>query len=887
MRTLRSWLTRVWGIFGQARADRELNEEIENHLQLLRERFIRQGMSAADAAVVARQQFGNLTLLRERYRAQRGFLSPAEWLGDLRFAVRMLRKKPLANGAVALALALGISVNTAIFTFVNALLLRPPAGVASTGTLSEIWVHDRVSSGLGSHLPFTYPDYVYYRDHSRLVNPVLAFDGDGNEAILNRSGLGQIVHGQLVSGNYFAALGVNAQLGRTISEADDQAAGPQPVIVLSDSFWRREMGGDRGAVGSTLRLNGASFTVIGVAPPRFTGILVATQPDFWAPLTLQARFTRDEQRLSNRHSNWLIVAGRMRAGTDRATVQAEMHVLASQLEKQYPDSNKNQDAVVYPATLVPGPVRGYVSAFTGLLMAVCGLVLLVACTNVASFLLARATGRAREMAIRTSLGAGRTRLIRQLLVESLLLSSIAGAIGVAFAWWSAQLLLELTPSNLPIKLEAPFDWRVLLFNLIVSLATGVIFGLVPAMRGAGIQVASVLKDESQTAGVRKSRLRSILLVGEIAACVVLLAGAALCVRSLMHASLIDPGFDTHHIALATLDPGVLGYPPEKVESFYLRLLESVHGLPEVTAVSYANYLPLGASVEATSVGKRLGERPDRGFVQVFRIAPGYFSAMGIPLLRGRDLTQEESESETAPAVIVNDTLARELWSDKDPIGKRIALGGAKATSEVVGVVKTGKYRTLGEAPLGVLFRGHLPAQRTVVIRTHGDARPLLEAVRRQVQVTDPMMAATRMQTIEEYMALPLFPARATGLLLGASGMFAGCLTTIGLFGVIAYVVSQRTREIGIRIALGAQKGDVLKLVMIQGLQLTGIGVAIGLAVAFAATRLLSPFLYGIGPNDPATLGGAAIGLAAVAALACYVPARRAMQVDPALALRYE
>jgi hypothetical protein len=292
-------------------------------------------------------------------------------------------------------------------------------------------------------------------------------------------------------------------------------------------------------------------------------------------------------------------------------------------------------------------------------------------------------------------------------------------------------------------------------------------------------------------------------------------------------------------------------------------------------------------VEVTSVGKRLGERPDRGFVQVFRTAPGYFSAMGIPLLRGRDLTQEESESETAPAVIVNDTLARELWFDEDPIGKRIALGGAKVTSEVVGVVKTGKYRTLGEAPLGVLFRGHLPAQRTVVIRTHGDARPLLEAVRRQVQARDPMMAAIKMQTIEEYMALPLFPARATGLLLGASGVFAGCLTTIGLFGVIAYVVSQRNREIGVRMALGAQKADVLKLVMMQGLQLTGIGVAIGLAVAFAATRLLSPFLYGIRPNDPATLTGVAIGLAAVAALACYVPARRATQVDPALALRYE
>lgn len=623
--------------------------------------------------------------------------------------------------------------------------------------------------------------------------------------------------------------------------------------------------------------------VIGVAPPRFAGLLIATQPDFWAPLTLQARFTHDEQRLANRHANWLIVAGRMRAGATRETVQAEMHVLASQQAREYPDSDKNLDA----ATLVPGPVRGYVSAFTGLLMAVCGLVLLIACTNAASLMLARATGRAREMAIRTSLGAGRARVIRQLLVESLLLSFIAGAAGIALAWSAAPLLLKLTPSSLPIKLEVPLDSRVLLFTFLVSLATGVIFGLAPAIRSTRLDVASVLKAASQTSDVCKSRLRSVLLVAEIAVCVVLLTGAALCVRSLMHADLIDPGFDTRHIALATLDPAVLGYPPAKVASFYRRFLEGVRGLPGVTAAGYTNFLPLGASVEMTSVGRRVGEHPAMGFVEVFRVSPGYFSSMGIALLRGRELTQQESGSATAQAVIVNDTLARELWPGQDPIGRRIALAGDQETAEVVGLVKTGKYRTLGEPPLPVLFRGQLPTERTVVIRTQGDARPMLEALRRQVQAADPMMAATKIQTIEEYMALPLFPARSTGLLLGVAGVLAGCLTAIGLFGVIAYVVAQRTREIGIRVALGARRGDVLKLVIMQGLRLTGIGLAIGLASALAAMRLLSPYLYGIGPNDPATLAGVAIGLTAVAVLACYVPARRATLVDPAVSLRYE
>jgi predicted permease len=472
----------VQGLFLREREDQEFDAEIQSHLDLLRERYICQGMSAGDAATAARRQFGNVTLLKERHRARRGFLSPAEWREDVRFGLRMLRKKPASNAAVVLALALGIALNTAVFTFVNALLLRPAAGVESTGTMLEIWLHNRISTGVQSYLPFTYPDYAYYRDHSRSLEGVLGFDGDGSEAIWNRSGAGQVVHGQLVSGNYFTVLGVNAALGRTISSADDQLAAPHPVVMVSHSFWQRQLGGDPAAVGRTLELNGADFTVIGVAPQNFAGLLVATEPDFWMPISLQARFTHDEQRLSNRHANWLIVAGRVRPGTDKARAQAEMHVLARQLELDHPDSNKNQDAIVYAATLVPGPFRGFVSAFTGLLMVVFGLVLLIACTNAASLMLARATGRAREMAIRSALGAGRGRLIRQMLVESLLLSSIAGMTGVMFAWWVARLLLQLVPSSLPITLEVPLDWRVLLFTVLISLATGVVFGIVPAQR---------------------------------------------------------------------------------------------------------------------------------------------------------------------------------------------------------------------------------------------------------------------------------------------------------------------------------------------------------------------------------------------------------------------
>jgi predicted permease len=452
----------------------------------------------------------------------------------------------------------------------------------------------------------------------------------------------------------------------------------------------------------------------------------------------------------------------------------------------------------------------------------------------------------------------------------------------------ARLLLELKPATIPLSIAVPLDWRVLSFALVVSFATGILFGLVPALRSASVEAAPALKEETQSAGLRKSRLRSILLIGEIATCVVLLAGATLCVRSLLHANSIDPGFDTQHIAVATLDPSTLGYSPAKINAFYGRLMDRVLTLPGVTAASYVSHLPLGTSREATSAGHHVAPDPDQVRVDLFSAGPDYFTTMGIALIRGRDFTRQESDSPDPGVVIVNEVLAQKLWPGQDPIGKQIALGGAKTTSKVIGEVKAGKYRTLGESPMAVVFRATLPSgKRTLVVRTSGDARALLDELARTVQEVDPLMAVTDSQTIEEYMALPLFPARATGLLLGASGILAVVLTAIGLFGVIAYVVSQRTHEIGVRMALGARETDVLKLVMRQGLFVTSAGLFIGLAGAIAAARLLSPLLYGIGANDPATLASVAAAVTGVAMLACYIPARRATRVDPTVALRYE
>jgi len=883
----RTLWARLKGQAAQRQEDEALDEEIREHIALLEERYRSQGMSARDASRAARRQFGNVTGLMERQRALRGILSPSEWWQDVRFGARMLAKRSISSAAVVLALALGIGMNSAVFTFVNALLLRPPQGVSETNKLIEVWLHNPKSSGVMGNLPFNYPDYTYYRDHAKSLEGLMACAEAGREAIWNHAGTGEILHGQLVSGNGFSLLGVNAVVGRTLSVDDDSVDHPRQVVVLSNSFWKQKLGGDAGAVGKTLMLNGAAFTVVGVAPEEFSGIVVGMQPDFWTPMAVQERFTHDKAMLSDRDSYSLIVAGRMRQGVDRKSVQAEMHLLAQQVALAHPKEQDVLDAMEYPLTLVPGPYRGYVGAFTGGLLAVFALVLLIACTNAAGLLLARATGRTREMATRSALGAGRARLVRQMLVESLMLAGMAGAAGVAVAWATSRLLIQLKPASIPLTLAIPMDWRVVLFTAAVSVATGIVFGLAPALRASAVEAARVLKEESQTAGRKKTRMRNVLVVAQMAMCVVLLAGAALCVRSLMNANAIDTGFDTHHIAVASLDPASLGYTPARINDFYVRLKERVERLPGVASASYVQFLPLGTARSETSVSKQLGKEPSPTMVSVYRMDSGFLRTMGISLLRGRDLTVKEAQSEKPGGVVINETLARMMWPGQDPVGKRLAMGDDKTMSEDVGVVRDGKYHTLGEAPVPVVFCGKLPTARILVVRAAGDDRLLLDELRREVPMVDPLMAATQVKTIEQHMALPLFPARTVGWLLGASGLMAVVMTTIGLFGVIAYMVSQRTHEIGVRMALGARRSDVLRLVIGQGVRLTVVGLGIGLCAALGAARLLAPLLYGIGANDPTTMSAVAVGLAAIAMLACYLPARRAMQVEPSVALRYE
>jgi len=476
-----------------------------------------------------------------------------------------------------------------------------------------------------------------------------------------------------------------------------------------------------------------------------------------------------------------------------------------------------------------------------------------------------------------------------MLVESILLSGFAGLVGLALAYWAAPLFLALKPSYLPITLRVPIDWRVLVFTLLVSLICGVAFGLTPALRSSRVQVALSLKDETQPAGSRKSRLRNLLMTGQVATCTVLLVGATLCVRSLRNASSIDPGFNTQHVIAATLNPGTLGYSDAQARSFYDQLSSQVRGLPGVTALSFTDHLPLGPANEHTLTNDAMRGAlswKDMLPIDVLRVAPDYFQTMGISLLRGRDFRSDENQ-EASKVTIINDALAQRLWKDQDPLGRRIIFYGEMASTEVIGVVPTGKYRTIGEAPAPVAYLPQLQARRTLVVRTSGDPAALLGSIRREIHSVDPNIAPTDLETMQQYMTLPLFPARTTGILLGISGFLALALTSIGLFGVISYIVSQRTHEIGVRMALGAERGDILKLVVRHGLLLTGIGLLIGVGAAVGAAQLLSSLLYGIAPTDPPTFIGVALLLCVVVLLACYIPARRAMRVDPMVALRYE
>jgi macrolide transport system ATP-binding/permease protein len=810
---------------------------------------------------------------------------------DVRYGIRSLLKRPGFALIAVITLALGIGANTAIFSLVNTVLLRPlpvphPEQIVSVSLRGK---SDPI-------LAFSYPNYKDFRDRNQVLSGLLAYRFV--PISLSRAGANERVWGYEVSGNYFDMLGVQAIKGRMFLPDEDRTRLSSPVAVVSYGAWQRRFAGDSDLVGKEILLNNHAFKIIGIAPEGFKGTEVVYTPEIWVPVNMLEWIEPGANWLDSRTNSNLFAIGRLKPGVSYGEAEASLNLLAQQLGKEYPDTNEGQIVTLTPPGFVIPVLRGAVVSFTWILMAAVGLVLLITCINIAGLLLARASDRRKEIAIRLALGASRGQLIRQLLTESILLSTAGGVIGFWLAHWIISLLLAFRPPiDFPLTMDISVDWRVLLFSFAVSVISGAVFGLAPALQATRPVLTSALKDTTAQAGYSRSRLRSGLVVAQLALSLMILIGAGLLVRALQQLQTMNPGFDARNALTVSFDLGLQGYDQTKGQQFYHQVVERIESLPEVKSVAVTSSVPLSLNYSSTNIYVE-GQPVERGTnlpsAMVASVGPKYFETMGTTLLHGREFNdQDQPTSENV--VIVNETFVRRLIPDAkssgDGVGRRISFGKAQGPFvRIVGVARDGKYFNVSEEPRSFIW-GPLTQNYTnsgsLVVRTTADPLAALGAVRNAVGSLDPNLPLYDVKTLTEHMRLALFPARVAATVLGGFGLVALILAAIGIYGVTSYSVAQRTREIGIRMALGAQLRDVLRLVLSSGVKLTAAGTAIGLVGAYLLTRGLMSLLNGVSPTDPLTFVFVSGLLIAVALVATYIPARRATKVDPLVALRYE
>jgi len=827
---------------------------------------------------------------------------------DIRFGIRSLLKHRAFTAIAAMTLALGVGVNSTIFSAVNATLMR---SLSVSHPENLVYVFNGNPGSI-----FSYPDYAEMRDQNHVLDGLIAWGGI--TASLNSNDQSDLVNGAVVTGNYFQVLGVGAEKGRVITPEDDLTPGAHPVVVVSHGLWQRRFGGEQNVVGRQMLLNGHNFTIIGVAPPEFGGAQLGVVRDLYVPMMMQAivRPPRggysgemDPDLLKKRGNRWLYSLGRVKPGVTIERAQAELMLIAKQQETAYPETNRNRGVKAFAFSQSDDPEQlGQLGSVAALLMSVVGLVLLIACANVANLLLARGSARGKEIAIRLAIGATRWRIVRQLLTESVLLGTLGGILGLLLAWWAASWLRAMPPpaGALPLAPQFSIDLRVLLFTLGLALLAGIVFGLAPALRISRPAIIPALKDESWTATDKGGRfnLRNLLVVTQIGLSVVLLITAGLFLRSLRHAQAIAPGFDAEKVVTAPLNINLLRYTKAQGREFYRQAVERVEAIPGVQSASVARIVALGggSSVRSLAIEGRAGSDnqfrsegagssgSDSNSVSVNVVGPKYFQTMGISLLRGRDFDLQDMEDKPG-VVIVNDSFARRHFPGQEVIGRRISFSGtAGPWKEIVGVVHDSKYVTLGEPPTPFAY---LPLQQnhetgmTLLVRAARNATTIAAALRSEVQALEKNLPANNPTPMSEWIVNSLYAARMGAILVGVFATLALVLASIGLYGVMSFAVSQRTRELGIRVALGAQAADVFRLVLWQGTGLVVCGVALGMGAAWIVTRFLTSFLYGISATDRITFAIIPAVLACVAGIACYIPARRATKVDPLVALRYE
>lgn len=815
-------------------------------------------------------------------------------MNPFRYALRQLVKNPGFTTVVVVSIALGIAANTTVFSFVNSLLLIPPP-VTDPKTLLQVWrFRSDASSSLKRHATWSFPALHHLRMSSTSCSGMGGVTLEPSRLTWSRDGVGETALGAFVTGNVFELAGIPAAVGRMFRSEEDQTPGTHPVMIVSHSFWRSHLSADPAAVGQTLTVNGVALTVIGVAPVDFTGILAGVAPDFWLPTMMRPAVLHEPDCLTSVSSHWLMGLARLNPGIPAASVEAELSTHCRDYDRSISRDEGRGGVALLPSYLVPVPLRGYVQGFTSVMMGSVVLVLLIACANVANLLLARSTARHSELVVRSALGAGRARLVGHLLAESLLLAGLGGVLGLLLASWLTQVLMQLVPPNLPLRIAIHFDWRVLAFTSVLTLLTGLAFGLAPALRGSRPDLVSALKGRGAGRSARQSRLIHVLIVGQMAVALTLLVGATLCLRSLVHAQSLNPGFEIQDRVAARLDLGAHGYTGPQAQEFQARMLAQVKSLPGVQSAVWTSYLPLGAErrngwVQPEGQDSQAG---DSGLLfEQFGVGPGYFATLGTPLLQGREFVDTDLPG-SRRAVVINETAARRFWPGESPLGRRILVGGTGPDSamEIVGVVASGRYRTLGEEPLPALYECFLQKPNpsaVLVVHGKGSSSSLLTALRTRVRDLDPRLVLVDATTLEEHLTLVLFPLRVSSLLLGGLGLVALVLSGSGLFGVIAFGVSQRTREVGIRMALGAGRRDVEWLVLRQGLAISSIGVGLGMAGALGVGRLLRTILLGVDSTDLATLVGVPLLLLGVSLAASWLPARWASRLDPLEALRAE
>ncbi len=809
---------------------------------------------------------------------------------DLRYGARILLKAPGFTLIAVLTLSLGIGANTAAFSLLNSFLFRP-LPVESPEGLVGYYIGKEEGNGL------SYPYYRDVRDRNEVFSGFLAFRFATANLSGAAGGRNEYLWGFLVSGNYFDMLGVRAAMGRAFTAADDRNPGAHPVVVLSHGCWQRRFGGDPGVVGKKVLLNGNGFTVIGVAPAGFFGTERLMAPEFFAPMMMQRQIEPGGDWLEDRGSGTLWAVGRLKPGATIEQAQASVNLLTSQIAKDYPDHHLGLTVKLgTPGLLIPS-IRKAAILFAAILMSLVGVVLLIACTNLANLLLVRAAERRREIAIRLALGASRWRLLRQLLIESLTLACLGGVLGSILAVWIIEALMALKPSlDIPLNIDLSTDWRVFGFTAMVSLLTGVLFGLAPAWRASKHEITPALKDAAPGLASHRSNFSRGLIVAQVALSMLTLIATGLIVRSLANARKIDLGFNPYNAAVMSFDLNLQGYDRARGEIFYRRLLERVAASPGARAAALTSDRPLDPSMSSGNIYVE-GRPVERGANQpgAFEgmVTPGYFATMEIPMLRGRVFTERDNK-DAQPVAVVNEAFARLFFPGADPagaaIGKRFRRQQEGTLAEIVGVVKDGKIFSLGETPQPYVYFPifqNYSGEVTLVARSTGDARALLTSMRSDVNALDATLPVYEVKTMEEHLGFSLFPMRVAASMSGAFGLLALALAGIGIYGVMAYAVSQRTREIGIRIALGARKSDVLRLIAGRGLTLVAIGLSIGLAAALLLTRLMESLLFDVSATDPLTFIAIASLLAFVALLACWIPARRAAKVDPMIALRCE